>query len=497
MAPYRYAPVTNPYANASIGELLLRQGDIAARRAQSVADAEARASQASGNAWSSAIQSIGQTVGSLPLQIQQEKQQAARNELGQLQLDETRRSNRSRNIFEAELQNPANYNQDGTVNDTAISERLKKQDVGAWQQWSTISAANAKNAIDMRAKVAEINKTEMETAEKQRAYGQTQRDYLGKLAYNAENLLKQQPDDPLHARDTALASIARAAADGAISPDQARQVTMGLAQASPQQIGATLGQLVPPELRSKLEKEAADTAKLKADTTKTQAEIAGTLPLTPAQVETQRHNKAMEDISRMTAGRADAALAETRRHNQATEENARNTKVGRPVIAGDAEDLANFDTSRDELKELRDAITAKGATGIGASIAAKTPFVTQITGWGADAKAKQALIDRVKQVIGKSLEGGVLRKEDEAKYEKILPTIGDANEVVISKIEGLDKALADRKGRRLDSLEDAGFNVSKFKNREAGLPNDGETRSVNGSTVKWMANGPQGPGWYK
>ena len=41
----------------------------------------------------------------------------------------------------------------------------------------------------------------------------------------------------------------------------------------------------------------------------------------------------------------------------------------------------------------------------------------RLTGWGTDAKKKQALIDRVKQVIGKTLEGGVLRKEDEVKYE--------------------------------------------------------------------------------
>ena len=41
---------------------------------------------------------------------------------------------------------------------------------------------------------------------------------------------------------------------------------------------------------------------------------------------------------------------------------------------------------------------------------------------------------RVKQVIGKSLEGGVLRREDEYKYVKILPTIQDPPDVAKAKI---------------------------------------------------------------
>ena len=51
-----------------------------------------------------------------------------------------------------------------------------------------------------------------------------------------------------------------------------------------------------------------------------------------------------------------------------------------------------------------------------------------------------AVIDRVKQVIGKALEGGVLRKEDEVKYEKILPTIYDSAALVRSKLDGLESA---------------------------------------------------------
>jgi len=49
----------------------------------------------------------------------------------------------------------------------------------------------------------------------------------------------------------------------------------------------------------------------------------------------------------------------------------------------------------------------------------------------------QADIDRVKQTVGKALEGGVLRKEDEDKYKKILATITDTPETALYKIDAI------------------------------------------------------------
>lgn len=160
---------------------------------------------------------------------------------------------------------------------------------------------------------------------------------------------------------------------------------------------------------------------------------------------------------------------------------ASRTGGGRNVTSGDASDIADFDTSLDDVNVLRNTIapidekTGKpkntGATGNAAKVGAMTPnWVTDLTGWGTDAKKKQAVIDRVKQVIGKTLEGGVLRKEDEYKYEKILPTIGDTGEVVRSKLDGLDAAVTKRRSRRLDALADAGYDVSKYQQRER-VPN--------------------------
>lgn len=140
----------------------------------------------------------------------------------------------------------------------------------------------------------------------------------------------------------------------------------------------------------------------------------------------------------------------------------------RPVTSGDANKIADFDTSLDDLKTLRTDIP-KGATGARAKAGTMLPnVVTEVFGWGGDAKQKQATIDRVKQVIGKALEGGVLRKEDEYKYEKILPTIGDPDQVVKSKLDGLEKAIRERRATLLDALDDGGYDVTRYRQRPEG-----------------------------
>jgi hypothetical protein len=145
---------------------------------------------------------------------------------------------------------------------------------------------------------------------------------------------------------------------------------------------------------------------------------------------------------------------------------ANTREQGRPVTSGDAGRLADFDTSLDDINALQQTVVGNKATGTAAKIGAMLPnAVTDITGWGTEAKQKQATIDRVKQVIGKALEGGVLRKEDEYKYEKILPTIGDTQEVVAAKLDGLWKAIQLRRQTQLESLADAGYDTTKYAAR--------------------------------
>ena len=150
-----------------------------------------------------------------------------------------------------------------------------------------------------------------------------------------------------------------------------------------------------------------------------------------------------------------------------TPASTRDSGGGRGVTSGDAGRIADFDTSIDDVDVLRKTVSVNKATGTRAAIGAALPnAVTEYTGWGAEAKDKQAVIDRVKQVIGKALEGGVLRKEDEYKYTKILPTISDPTSLVVSKLAGLEQAIKLRKERLLDSLDDAGYNTESYKARQ-------------------------------
>ena len=70
-----------------------------------------------------------------------------------------------------------------------------------------------------------------------------------------------------------------------------------------------------------------------------------------------------------------------------------------------------------------------------------------VSGWSKlnpyDETARSLLgnIDLVRQRVGKALEGGVLRKEDEEKYKRILAVMTDLPEVAYSKIDNLIETL--------------------------------------------------------
>ena len=172
---------------------------------------------------------------------------------------------------------------------------------------------------------------------------------------------------------------------------------------------------------------------------------------------------------------------------------------GRAVTSGDASDIAEFNTALDDVATLRDTLKGIKATGTSAAIGAAVPnAVTEATGWGTEAKQKNAVIARVKQVIGKALEGGVLRKEDESKYAKILPTISDTPEVVATKLNGLEKAIQQRQQNKLDALADAGYDISRFAKRAPAVtppppagPPIGERRKKDGQLLEW-----DGKGWF-
>jgi hypothetical protein len=82
--------------------------------------------------------------------------------------------------------------------------------------------------------------------------------------------------------------------------------------------------------------------------------------------------------------------------------------------------------------------------------------------WDTTAKGMKQLGAATKQIIGKGLEGGVLRKEDESKYEKIIPKLGDTREVLAIKYKQLRDMLVGKYKGQIRGLEAAGFDVSRY-----------------------------------
>lgn len=78
----------------------------------------------------------------------------------------------------------------------------------------------------------------------------------------------------------------------------------------------------------------------------------------------------------------------------------------------------------------------------------------------------------VNQVIGKALEGGVLRKEDEIKYSKLLPNLRDTDELRTLKLNQLREMMTDGKKNLLDNMRRSGYNTSGYNVGGAGEPLD-------------------------
>jgi len=101
-----------------------------------------------------------------------------------------------------------------------------------------------------------------------------------------------------------------------------------------------------------------------------------------------------------------------------------------------------------------------------------------------DAKKAQAVIELVKQRVGKALEGGVLRAEDTAKYKKILSEITDTPSTAFFKVDNLIENVS----RDLDnyvSVQGAGGrNISGVKSDTTPFP-EGANSPVKVVDFEW------------
>jgi len=123
------------------------------------------------------------------------------------------------------------------------------------------------------------------------------------------------------------------------------------------------------------------------------------------------------------------------------------------------------ETAIKQIAETQNALD--GLVDLNDKVAANLEFMGPIKGlqklnpWSR-ARQIQADIDRIRQKVGKALEGGVLRKEDEEKYKKILATITDTPETAEYKIRELINDIQTDFNRYIDAQEMGGRYTGGF-----------------------------------
>jgi len=141
------------------------------------------------------------------------------------------------------------------------------------------------------------------------------------------------------------------------------------------------------------------------------------------------------------------------------EDKANKPDEGKILPEGSVKTISEIDTANNQLNTLRDKVSEMSdylKDPIKARLAVLNPY-------GKEAQLYRQFIATTKQVIGKGLEGGVLRKEDEYKYDKIIPRIGDTDEILRGKIDQLQQMLNSNKDLYIKNLEGAGYNVGRIK----------------------------------
>lgn len=119
------------------------------------------------------------------------------------------------------------------------------------------------------------------------------------------------------------------------------------------------------------------------------------------------------------------------------------------------------------------------ASGLGSLIEANAKYMGPVSGgflgknpYDVERRDLDAKFKLVKQKIGKMIEGGVLRKEDEAKYDAILPNSADLPEVASSKAKQMESMLKADIGRYMENFKKAGYNTEGFAAETAGYKGD-------------------------
>jgi hypothetical protein len=135
----------------------------------------------------------------------------------------------------------------------------------------------------------------------------------------------------------------------------------------------------------------------------------------------------------------------------------------RPMPMAFIRQISEYNAALAELDALEKVIDEYGGVGL----------VQGVMSWkwwrGTDSQNALAAINVARQRIGRTLEGGVLRKEDEEKYKTILPTILDADSLARFKMANLKKMIQMNKEKMMEAWEELGANGTEESMENADL----------------------------
>lgn len=296
MAPFEYRPYQSREWTGSLADIIAARGHIPAEAALRTAQIQADATRAKGQVWGGAVQQIGQAVGQAVQQIGDARNTATIQGL----IKSTPKVDLGDGVLGYDL--------------SAISEAIVAKGGDPSQLMSHLAPLNQSLQQLHAGRVATV-----------------QRGAQGLLAAGGDPMLAGDFFDLLEQNKVATPEQLRSYRSFATTPEKVMQLATKFA--GPQKVenaapgsmarNSYTGQLIH---GSQVPEKAAPPGqgdytingqRFKADGT----QIGAPVPTQPSrgEEETRRHNKAMEEIGKMTAGRAAAAQAEAARHNRATE----------------------------------------------------------------------------------------------------------------------------------------------------------------------------------
>jgi hypothetical protein len=126
------------------------------------------------------------------------------------------------------------------------------------------------------------------------------------------------------------------------------------------------------------------------------------------------------------------------------------TSPGKPLSEKEIDTLQQQGSAQSLLTQMRQGITDnKNLFGWWEGLKANVP-------WDVEHKNAQAVLKLGDQVIGKMLEGGVLRKEDETKYREMLPQLTDPYDVATHKMDLFERNIQEQYQRYRQTLKATG-----------------------------------------